>query len=90
MIVEYLKNFIEVMFALSMFINAALFVPQAVKIYKTKYVKGISKVTFLGFNIIQIFTILHAYINCDYILMFGFILAFLASGIVTFLVFSYK
>jgi MtN3 and saliva related transmembrane protein len=90
MVVEYFKYFIEITFALSMFINAMLFVPQAIKIYKTKDVKGISKITFLGFNVIQIFTILHAYINHDYILMFGFALALLTSGIVTFLIFSYK
>ena len=90
MISEYFKYFVELMFSVTMFMNAMLFVPQAVKIYKTKDVSGLSIITFLGFNIFQIFTILHAYIHADYALMFGFMLALFTSGIVTFLIFSYK
>lgn len=88
--IEYAERFVELMFALSMFINAALFVPQAVKIYRTKDVSGLSSATFIGFNIIQIFTILHGYIYEDYMLMFGFTLALVTSGIVTVLIFTYK
>lgn len=88
--VEYTKYFIELMFGASMIVNAMLFIPQAVKIYKTKNVTGLSFATFLGFNVIQIFTILHAYIHDDYTLMLGFTLALVASGTVTFLIHFYK
>lgn len=73
-----------------MFVNAMLFLPQAIKIYKTKNVQGLSWITFFGFNLIQIFTILHACIHSDYALMFGFMLSFVTCGIVAFLIFFYK
>lgn len=90
MITEYIKCFIELMFGLSMFINSILFIPQAIKIYKTKNASGLSCTTFAGFNIIQIFTILHGYIRNDYTLMVGIALSLFTSGIVTFLIFFYK
>lgn len=85
----YVEHFIELMFGLSMFTNAMLFIPQAIKIYKTKSTHGLSKITFLGFNAIQVFTMLHGYINNDYALVFGFIFSLITSGVVTFLIFYY-
>jgi MtN3 and saliva related transmembrane protein len=87
---EYFRYIVELMFGLGMFINAMLFVPQAIKVYRTQNAKSLSKIMFLGFNAIQIFTILHGYINGDYALMFGSILTFFTSGIITFLIFLYK
>ncbi|MDR2617190.1 MAG: hypothetical protein LBC22_05280 [Endomicrobium sp.] len=52
---------------MAMFINAALFLPQVIKLYKTKSTKGLSLITFIGFNIIQLSSILHGYIRKDYI-----------------------
>jgi MtN3 and saliva related transmembrane protein len=80
----------ELMFTASMFANAVLFIPQALKVYRTKNASGLSLTTFIGFNIIQIFTILHGYIHKDYPLMFGFILSFIFCGVVTFLIFIYR
>jgi MtN3 and saliva related transmembrane protein len=54
-------------FGMAMFINAALFLPQVIKLYKTKSTKGLSLITFIGFNIIQLSSILHGYIRKDYI-----------------------
>ena len=90
MIVEYFKYFIELAFGFSMFINAMLFVPQAIKIYKTKNANGLSAVTFLGFNAIQLCTILHGYINQDYILMFGTMLGFIFCGTISILIYRYR
>jgi MtN3 and saliva related transmembrane protein len=75
------------MFGLSMFLNALLFVPQAMKIYKTQSSAGVSLITFAGFNVIQLFTMLHGYINRDFLLMFGFAISFVACGVITVLVF---
>ncbi|MDR1982857.1 MAG: hypothetical protein LBQ08_03620 [Holosporaceae bacterium] len=86
----WFAEFTEIVFGISMFFNAALFIPQAIKIYRTKTTKGLSPATFIGFNIIQIFTILHGYIHQDYLLMFGFILSLVSCGIVTFLIFLYR
>jgi MtN3 and saliva related transmembrane protein len=84
------RQFIEVMFGLGLFFNAALFIPQAIKIFKSKNVAGVSLITFAGFNLMQFFTILHAYLNNDYLLLFGFLLSFIFCGVVTILIFMYK
>lgn len=78
------------MFSLGLFFNAMLFVPQIVKLLRTKSAKGLSLLTFAGFSVIQIFTILHAYIAKDYLLFFGFLLSFLLCGTVTVLIIFYR
>jgi len=90
MVAAWIKYFIEIMFGLSMFVNALLFIPQAIKLWQTKNTKGVSLLTFAGFNLIQLFTILHAYLNKDFILMFGFMLSLVLCGIVTTLIVFYK
>jgi MtN3 and saliva related transmembrane protein len=87
---EWLEFFVEFVFGLGMFINAVLFVPQALHVYRAKNAEGLSLTTFAGFNVVQIFTILHGYIHRDYILMVGFVLSFILSGIVTFLIIFYR
>jgi uncharacterized protein with PQ loop repeat len=47
---EYIECFIEVVFGLGIFINAILFIPQAMKIYRTKNAAGVSIAIFAGFN----------------------------------------
>ena len=86
----FAKNLIEVAFGCGLFINAILFIPQAVKVYKTKNTTGLSLTTFIGFNIIQFFTVLHAYLVEDYILMSGFLLSFITCGIVTTFILIYR
>lgn len=85
-----LVSLVEVIFSLGLFFNAVLFIPQALKIMRTKSAEGVSLFTFMGFNIIQIFTVLHGYFAKDYILMFGFILSFITSSIVTYLALKYR
>ena len=72
----WIKSFIEIMFGLGMFLNALLFIPQAIRLFRAKNTAGLSLLTFAGFNVIQLFTILHGYLNKDYILMLGFLLSF--------------
>lgn len=78
-----LNDFVNFIFGLGLFFNAALFIPQAIRIFVTKDVKGNSMTTFLGFNIMQFFTAWHGYIVKDYLLMLGFCLSFIACGAVT-------
>jgi MtN3 and saliva related transmembrane protein len=88
--IEYAKLFVEFWFGLGMFINAILFVPQIVRLFKTKNPVGVSLTTFIGFNIIQIFSFLHGYIHNDYIFMFGMLLSLLLCGCISFLIILYK
>jgi MtN3 and saliva related transmembrane protein len=84
------KDTVEVFFAISLFFNAILFIPQAIKIHKRKNAEGVSLLTFSGFNLIQFFTILHALLVKDHILLIGFLLSFITCGYVTFLIIKYK
>lgn len=81
---------VDVLFSLGLFINAALFVPQAWKIYKTKNATGVSLLTFGGFNLIQISAVLYGYLHHDYLLMTGFLLSLITCGCVTLLGLFYK
>ncbi len=64
---------IETVFSLGLFLNAALFIPQIIKLYQKKDSKELSLVTFAGFNAIQFFTILIGYLNHYLLLEVGFL-----------------
>ena len=84
------EKFVDIVFTLSLFGNALFFVPQIIRLLKSKNSKGVSLFTFLGFNFSQLFTALHAYFAQDYILMWGFLLSLLTSGTATILIASYR
>lgn len=86
----WLTALIELMFGLGLFFNAALFIPQIIKLYKTKNSQGHSLLTFAGFNLIQLFTLLHGYLRKDYLLMFGFVLSLITCGIISFMIIYYR
>lgn len=86
----WLKDLVEFIFGFGLFLNAGLFIPQIISLYKAKSSKGISLLMFLGFNFIQLSTILHAYYQSDYLLMIGYILSLLSCGMVTSLIIVYR
>lgn len=86
----FIKNLIDLIFGLALFINAGLFIPQAYKIFKEKTAAGISLFTFIGFILIQIATILYGIINSDYILIAGYVLSVITCGSVVILALIYK
>lgn len=77
-------------FVISLIANALLFVPQIVTICRRKSAENISLTTFLGFNIIQIFTTFHGLINQDYLLAIGTALSIFSCGAVTILIIYYN
>lgn len=87
---NFIAESIEVVFGLGLFINAALFIPQVVRIYQTKNSEGVSLLTFGGFCLIQTFTVLHGYLHKDYILILGYLLSLLACVTVTLLIIIYR
>lgn len=87
---NWVKSFIEIVFSLGLFINAALFIPQIIRLYKSKNAEGFSLLTFGGFNAIQIFIILHGYLHRDYLLIGGYILSLITCGTVTYMIFLYR
>lgn len=86
----WIESAIEVIFGLGLFINAVLFVPQIIRLYKTKNSDEVSLLTFGGFWVLQFFTLLHGYLHKDYLLMFGFILSLITCGTVTAMIIFYR
>jgi MtN3 and saliva related transmembrane protein len=84
------EQIIQIGFAVSLLVNAALFIPQIITILKCKSAKDISLITFAGFNIIQIFILLHGLIEKDYLLVLGYLLSIVTSGTVTILIIYYR
>ena len=87
---NFVESIVESVFALGLFVNAILFIPQAIAIYKSKNAEGQSLFTFAGFNLIQLFTIFHAYIHKDFLLLIGYFAAFISCGAVTVLIILYR
>lgn len=85
-----INNFIEFIFSCSLFFNAFLFIPQSLKIYKTKNSSGVSLFTFFGFILMQIFAIFHGFLKKDYILISGFSLSLITCVITTILAIKYR
>ena len=83
-------EFVELAFSCSLFANALFFVPQIIKLLKEKNSEGISLVTFIGFNIMQLCMAAHGYIVQDFKLMFGMLLSFVTCFIVVVLTIFYK
>ena len=84
-----LEHFVTTMFGLPLFTTAVCFIPQALKILKTKSASSISLITFVGFNIGQIFSMWHAYYIQDWIFFAGTAVTFITSGAVTVLALHY-
>lgn len=81
---------IDIGFSLGMFINALLFIPQIIKLYKVKDSQGVSLLTFGGFTLIQLFTVLHGYFAKDYLLFGGSLASLLTCGTATILACWYR
>ncbi len=85
-----LINLIEYGFSISLLINAALFIPQIIALIKSKSAEGVSLLTFAGFNVIQLFILLHGLLIKDYLLTIGYLLSIISCGMVTVLVIYYR
>ena len=84
------KYLIDSFFGLGLIVNVILFTSQAIKLFRTKNSNNLSIITFAGFNVKQMVIALHAYVNSDPVLMYGYVLAFASCGVVTFLIFFYR
>ena len=65
-------------------------IPQIIKILREKKTDEFSITTFAGFCITQIASILYGYIQHDWLLMWGYILALSTCGTVTVLIIVYR
>jgi MtN3 and saliva related transmembrane protein len=85
-----MRETVAFIFGLGMVLNAALFVPQAVHLWRTKSAQGVSLLSFAGFNTLQAIGALHGYFEHDYALMIGMLASLATCGSVTLLAGRYR
>ena len=85
-----MKEFVAVIFGLGLIGNAALFVPQALAVWRKKTDEGVSLVTFGGFCILQVLGVVHGFYEHDRSLIIGLGASFFTCGTVTLLTIVYR
>ena len=78
------------LFGLGLGCNAALFVPQAIAVWRKKTDEGISLITFGGFSVLQGIGIVHGALEHDWSLILGMAASLVACGSVTGLTVYYR
>ena len=85
-----MREIVAIIFGLGLLVNAGLFLPQSMKIFRNRSAKGVSILTFAGFNVLQITGVLHGYYQNDPSLIIGMFASFIACFSVTFLSIVYR
>jgi MtN3 and saliva related transmembrane protein len=85
-----MKDAVAVIFGFGMGLNALLFVPQALTIWRSKRAKGVSLLTFGGFNALQALGVLHGCLQRDWSLAAGMAVSLATCGSVTLLALIYR
>ena len=84
------ETIIEYGFSICLLANAGFFIPQIISLIKSKSSEGVSLITFAGFNVMQVFTVLHGFYVNDYVLAIGFLLSIITCGMVSVLILYYR
>lgn len=85
-----MKQLFDILFGVGLFGNAALFIPQAVALWRKKSAEGVSVLTFGGFNVLQVIAIIHGLYWSDWALILGMVASLITCGSVTALTFYYR
>jgi len=85
-----MKDIVAIIFGLGLMGNAALFVPQAIAVWRKKTDEGVSLITFGGFNVLQAIAIVHGFYQHDRALILGMIASLITCGAVTCLTLFYR
>ncbi len=85
-----MKQIVAVLFGLGLMGNAALFVPQALALWRKKSAEGVSLITFGGFNVLQAISIVHGLYQHDLALTLGMAASLITCGAVTSLTLLYR
>jgi len=84
------KEIVAYLFGLGLLGNAALFVPQAIAVWRKKSDEGVSLITFGGFSILQVVGIVHGVYQHDWSLILGMAASLATCGTVTMLTLFYR
>jgi MtN3 and saliva related transmembrane protein len=85
-----MKELVAWAFGFGMGLNALLFVPQALSIWRTRKADGVSLLTFGGFNALQALGVLHGALQHDWSLAVGMGVSLCTCGSVTILALIYR
>ncbi len=85
-----MKQLFDILFGIGLFGNAALFLPQAIALYRKKSSTGVSLLTFAGFNVLQVIAIIHGLYWRDLSLILGMVASLVSCGAVTILTLYYR
>jgi MtN3 and saliva related transmembrane protein len=85
-----MKDIVAWVFGFALMGNAALFVPQALTVWRKKSDEGISLITFAGFNLLQAIAIVQGIYQHDLALIVGMVASIITCGAVTFLTIFYR
>ena len=78
-----MRQAVAYIFGFGMLLNAGLFIPQVVHLWRTRTSQGVSILSFAGFNTLQAIGALHGYFEHDLALMIGMLASLLTCGAVT-------
>lgn len=78
-----MKETVAWLFGLGMGLNALLFLPQALSIWRTRSAEGVSLLTFGGFNVLQALGVIHGVLQNDWSLAVGMCISLVSCGSVT-------
>jgi MtN3 and saliva related transmembrane protein len=78
-----MREIVAYIFGFGMILNAGLFVPQVIHLWRTKTSQGVSILSFAGFNTLQAIGALHGYFQHDVALMVGMLASLMTCGAVT-------
>ena len=85
-----MREIVAWLFGLGLGCNALLFVPQVLAVWRNKSDEGISLITFGGFSVLQIVSIVHGVLEHDRALILGMSASLLTCGSVTLLTLFYR
>lgn len=85
-----MKQIVATLFFLGLLCNAALFVPQIIKIVRSKSSQDVSILTFAGFCVLQLISIWHGFLQGDKYLIGGMLASLLSCGTLTALAIIYR
>jgi MtN3 and saliva related transmembrane protein len=78
-----MQELVAWLFGLGLVVNGALFVPQAIRIWRSRSAKDVSLITFGGFNLLQVIGIVHGTFQHDRALILGMVASLIGCGAVT-------
>jgi MtN3 and saliva related transmembrane protein len=85
-----MREIITWIFGLGLVGNALLFIPQAIALWRKKTDEGVSLVTFAGFSLLQIVSVVHGLYEGDRAMVIGMGASLLTCGTVTLLTVYYR